>query len=55
MLIGTAAFSTGIALGQWWDMVSIVPLVVAVVSLASSWVAAFFWMCQDDDLSGSRD
>lgn len=48
MAFGSAALSSILAFGEPWHLVSMLPLVIALVAFLNGWAGAFFWMCREE-------
>lgn len=48
MTFGSAALSSAFQADTAWDVVCLLPLVVAGTCFLSGWMGAFFWMCRDE-------
>src|SRR5688572_22056552 len=48
MAFGTGALSSILASGEPWQLVSMIPLVIALVAFLNGWAGAFFWMCREE-------
>jgi hypothetical protein len=48
MTYGAAALSSALSFGTIMEVVSLIPLVAALVTLASGWTAAMFCLCKDE-------
>jgi hypothetical protein len=48
MAFGSAALSSILAFDEPGHLLSMLPLVLALVAFLNGWVGAFFWMCREE-------